>query len=227
MKLILIAFLFILSMACINCSNKQTFIINGSITNSAYEGKTIYLSTLQSIHIDSASIVNGKFTFKGKVTAPQINSIKIDPVWPLFMEELLLVIEPGKIRATIDTKSFATGTQLNEIFQKWKKLKFENDDKRQILLSESYELKTNDNQNTLKLDLIQKKLQECDNEFISKTTGIILDNNQNILGLYLFRIYYSKISVNNKEKILATASESFLTDETVKRIKKDLSLNLK
>lgn len=218
--------LFLVSIILVACKNEQSYTIKGGLANSAYEGKSIYLFSKNdnaSLIIDSTLISKGKFSFTGNIEEPKIYYLNVHPVWPDIMQELMLIVEPSSVvKVTIDKKSSSSGTALNNALEYWKTLKIEFDKSRNGLYTEIYNLKKLNESNSSKIDSIQGEIENIEKLFISKTSDIILENNENILGQYLFKIYFNRIEHDRKVQILSTAGETFLNDDIVQKLLKDI-----
>lgn len=117
--------IFILSAIVVlaSCNQKSEYIIEGQNDNSELEGKTIYLQKKVDsldlgnnlVTIDSATVVNGKFSFTGQVAkSAELRFILFsDQYWPR-----PVMLEKGHITMRIDSTGSVkiTGTPLNDAY---------------------------------------------------------------------------------------------------------------
>lgn len=118
LKLIL-KLLFIIALTSCTSSAKK-YIIEGKVP-SKYDGNWIYLAPIDEKHsskTDSFKINKGTFTFSG--TKEQMCAIRTKPIICFYLQELLVVTEPGHIKVSIDSISSANGTPQNNALQQWK-----------------------------------------------------------------------------------------------------------
>lgn len=106
-----------------SCSKNNEYNVNGTINLAEYNGKKVYLyeNRLGDIILDSATIDNGVFTFKG--IAP--DTVKL--AFLGYRENSLmqpLIIEKGEISLLIDSANYGLvkigGTPLNDDYQSYK-----------------------------------------------------------------------------------------------------------
>jgi thiol-disulfide isomerase/thioredoxin len=108
-----------------SCTEKDEFTIRGELigADSVSNGKIVYLKVLDenwkdmSI-IDSATIANGAFEFKGLAKeGPTIHFI--EPAEPIGKAKrpVLLIVEPGQIEVVLDSISTVRGTPSNNSYQ--------------------------------------------------------------------------------------------------------------
>lgn len=92
------------------------------IANERFEGKKIFLlpaegpATMETV--DSVVITNRKFEFQSEPGEMKI--IRIDYRYRTGVEDLLVVMEPGKLEVVIDSISSGKGTPMNDTLQLWK-----------------------------------------------------------------------------------------------------------
>lgn len=107
-KLLFSCFLLIGLTAC-----GRSYHIEGVTTMSRLDGKLMYLKSLNEgvwTNLDSAEVVHGQFSMKGKADSAQMVSLYMDD-----QNLMPVILENGTIRITIsDTLLAAAGTKLNE-----------------------------------------------------------------------------------------------------------------
>lgn len=101
-------------------SGKYT--LNGSISSTSHNGQPVYLQSLdydhltEAVNMDSATVVNGKFTFAGETPAtPNIWVIAIEGKTPEEDIFAFFVAEPGNINMQITDKAVTTNGTDNNI----------------------------------------------------------------------------------------------------------------
>ncbi|MCQ2237025.1 MAG: DUF4369 domain-containing protein [Bacteroidales bacterium] len=101
----------------------KIYVIDGVMHGGGnFEGETVYLVPFFNAtndRVDSAVIHNSRFEFRGKTDKPEVNIIRMRPMIKIFIEELILMREPGHIRTTMAETSVVKGTALNDSIQKW------------------------------------------------------------------------------------------------------------
>src|ERR1035437_9147503 len=117
--------LFILSLIVITLTSfdqQPGYVINGSINVSS---GTIYLKNFRNktfFNLDSAKIVNGKFSFKGNVKRPDLFGLTINREESF--SPYYIFVENNLILVSIDTANVRsakiTGSASNSLFEKYK-----------------------------------------------------------------------------------------------------------
>jgi len=112
-KALTIAAIAVLAVSCAQKKTSVDYTVSGTLPEQTYID-TLYLFT-QDLHaIDSTVVVDGKYTFKGKIEGlgqiVYVATKAVDPVAQLYLE-------PGTITVVSDRK--ATGTKGNEDFSEW------------------------------------------------------------------------------------------------------------
>ncbi len=118
-----ILFALLLIFALTSCVNKQTYTLTGSFATPDFDGKTIYLQTmdydsLRFVSLDSLQVKNGQFTFKGIASTPAtLYFVHFDDEH----EPAQFIAEAGKIQLTIDSTfiSHVNGTPINDAYQQF------------------------------------------------------------------------------------------------------------
>lgn len=115
------------AMALCSCQADKSYSIEGAIYGGRnFDDQTIYLvpfSGSTAGRIDSAKVRDGCFRFDGTAEAGGIFIVRMRPMMRLFIEELILIREPGNIRAMLSEHSSASGTPLNDSLQSWREYK--------------------------------------------------------------------------------------------------------
>ena len=103
------------------CSPSPGYHISGMAKDSRFEGKTVYLTDMQSnaIRYDSTVVKNGKFGFADSVdvTVPYIRVLSVQIPDSIMPYCLPVVIENGNITALLGDRICTSGTGLNDRLQ--------------------------------------------------------------------------------------------------------------
>lgn len=114
-------------LALCSCQADKSYSIDGAIYGGRnFEDQTIYLvpfSGSTAGRVDSARVRDGRFRFDGTAETGGIFIVRMRPMMRLFIEELILIREPGNIRARLSEHSSASGTPLNDSLQNWREYK--------------------------------------------------------------------------------------------------------
>ena len=216
-------FLFLSAIAVIfaACQSKTEYTVNGEVTDPAFEGQQVSLMKTvdnEMQKVDSATITNGKFEFKGNTETSALRFVNIGEPKPRSNTRTLLMLEPGNINLKYDSDFEITGTPLNNAFNDYNaKQKELNTILREY--SEQYNAGMTDGTLTEEL---KEKIQSDFDETVEKTKGITFEfvkaNIDNELGQYHFIAASNMFDTEQQKEILAVASEEFKADKNVKRI---------
>lgn len=121
-----------LALAIASCQEDNRYVIEGSVYGGRdFEDQTIYLSPLSAASVqenaDSAIIHDGRFHFEGTAEQDGVYILRMRPMMRLFIGELYIIREPGRIRAKLSQVSTASGTPQNDSLQAWRDFKYVND----------------------------------------------------------------------------------------------------
>lgn len=109
------------------CQQDKSYVVEGSIYGGRnFEDQTIYLVPFSGStggKVDSATIHDGRFRFDGSAPKSDICILRMRPMMRLFIEELIIVREPGRVRVKLSDVSSAAGTPLNDSLQSWRNYK--------------------------------------------------------------------------------------------------------
>lgn len=105
------------------CSERTVMTIEGSIDR-RYDGQTIFLVPVPHPTpetVDSTKVRNGRFRFTADASTVRMCDVTIsNKARALFVQRLLVAVEPGTLKVRLDTVSSASGTPLNASLQSWK-----------------------------------------------------------------------------------------------------------
>ncbi|MCI5982123.1 MAG: DUF4369 domain-containing protein [Marinilabiliaceae bacterium] len=127
-------------MALSGCVHDDSYVIEGTLYGGRnFEDQTIYLvpfAGASADNIDSAIVHDSHFRFSGIATKDDICIIRMRPMMRLFIEELIIVREPGHIYTRLSQTSEAAGTPLNDSLQAWRNFKLHQDSLVKVLKKE-------------------------------------------------------------------------------------------
>lgn len=85
-----------------------------------YDGEWIYLVPMENApgRVDSVKITNASFSFSGQ--GEEMRVLRLRHLLRIYIQELLVVTEPGTIHVKADSVGSVTGTPQNDALQKWK-----------------------------------------------------------------------------------------------------------
>lgn len=172
------------------CSSTPGYQIQGISTNSAFNGKKVYLKDAydNNVLLDSTLVVNGKFHFADttRMDAPKVLILSIHTSEGGLEYRLPVVIENGAIEATMGEIVGTTGTKLNDKMQDF------------LLAVDAYSATCKD-----------KSVEDIKSGFAELLKKYILDNKENVVGVYIFKSYSSALKDEQKQTIKKEAGEWF------------------
>lgn len=115
-KLYAVLFLAGIMAACSNAP-KDSYILEGKITNPKLEGRTVYIIDAEKgdIHYDSTQVTNGIFQFTGKQNEAVVRELMVqENDSDMFPVTLPFVLENGLIKVELGDRVYVTNTDLNE-----------------------------------------------------------------------------------------------------------------
>lgn len=202
------------------CTGSQKgYTVTGTIEG-ATDGDTVFLATVQGrqlVHLDSAVIENGTFTFNGTQDTAAMRYITYQK------EEVNLLgkfyLENGTIRIKIGKEQDeVTGTPTNELYQ-GVMAGLDTIDKQYMDLQKSMEDSTlTDEQRTL----IQQKMQEEIAKYMAAQKQAIADNITNIVGVDMLKDNFYNMSLEELEPLMPQIPAEFSNDERIIRIKENV-----
>lgn len=199
MKRIFIAYIVLLFTT--SCHYKETFTIEGKITDETFKGSKIYLVALDgpvSKNVDSTVIVGGSFRFETKADSMCVKILRVPVRYPNLIEDLVVVTEPGKINVVMSAISHGKGTRLNNILQEWKEKKHNYDSIQWAL----YSRKNGGSLNQEASDSLNSSLKKLNDIFKSDVVRLQNENIHNGIGLLLFKLYFNALPDGEKNRIL-------------------------
>lgn len=198
---------------------KQQYKIEGASSINRLDGKMLYIKALQDgewTNLDSAEIVHGMFSMKGKVDSVQLVTLYIDE-----QSLMPLVLEKGKIEISISgTQLMAKGTSLNDALYEFISQKNRMDgnieeleSKEARMVMEGADLADIQEQLAVEADSLIGEMNRYVKKFIS-------DNYENVLGPSVFMMLCSSlpypIMTPQIDEIIKDAPYSFKSNPMVK-----------
>lgn len=185
-----------------SCNNKNEFVINGSFKGEPSD-EWIYLEKFdpQQMSIDSAKVIDGRFTFTGTIESVDVYAIQYNRNEAI--GELAIFIEPGKINVIIDPEDLAFGSEIiggifNEEYKKFKKLTKTDE-------------RANVNWDTERPDEILEinaRMWESQNEFYNQCLEYIKTNPHSPISVYLLSNKFTILPLKEQKELLATFTSS-------------------
>lgn len=172
------------------CSSVPGYQIQGISTNPAFNGKKVYLKDAYDNNIlyDSTQVESGKFHFADttRIDAPKVQVLSIHTSEGGLEYRLPIVLENGVIEATMGGIVGTTGTKLNDKMQDF------------LLAVDTYSATCKD-----------KSVEDIKAGFAELLKKHILDNKENVVGVYIFKSYPSALEDELKQAIKKEAGEWF------------------
>lgn len=180
-KLYAVLFLAGIMAACSNAP-KDSYILEGKITNPKLEGRTVYIIDAEKgdIHYDSTQVTNGIFQFTGKQNEAVIRELMVqENDSDMFPVTLPFVLENGLIKVELGDRVYVTNTDLNEEMMDFlmEKEKFMNQDFGKEVTASS----------------IRDKFAE----FITQQ---VMKHGNSVVGQFIFHAYKNKLSKEQQDE---------------------------
>lgn len=179
---LLLLFVVVLLSACGNTAKERSFTMKGTVTNTAYEGRIVYLKDAVSGTevYDSVQIVHGKFTFAGMQDTAVVRELYVQENdsdnYPL---TLPVVLENGEILVTLGNIVSVSNTPLNN-------------DMMDFLMAKD---------RFMDKDFTGKEPDAVKKEFSEFLVTWIIKNAGSPVGKYIYEGYNSKLDEAQKEQV--------------------------
>ena len=168
------------------CNNGRDYVIEGTLYGGRnFEGRTIYLvpfSGAGADNIDSAIVHESRFHFDGTVQQDAVYTLHMNKVMSVFIDDLIIILEPGRIRTKLSQPSSAKGTPLNDSLQSWREFKAKNDSALRAVSKELMRARSAECRAAL-----QDKQDSLRASFETRTRASIKQNN-NAFGEFLGKV---------------------------------------
>jgi thiol-disulfide isomerase/thioredoxin len=197
--------LVLLVTSCNSESKRDSYVINGQ-AKGIYNGIRVHLRTLdqnnRQIDIDTAVVINEKFTFKGSVPDPELVYLFINSV----KGNLPIILENSDMTINIDKNNLAdskvSGTKTNEALHTFsKKINTINEKRRDLSMALREAAQTNDRDKTTALN---NDLASINLEMSNYPFEFISENRDNYYALILI-----ETMLNNKNIELDKLIDTF------------------
>ena len=192
-----------------SCDDKKGYTITGTIADGE-DGRKVYLMervNRQFVKLDSTTITNGTFAFKGDQVKP-VNRYVVyeDEDNPVFTD---IFVEEGNINLALNTAgSTASGTPMNNMYQQFKDKYNANLQKQRELMASMASSSQSEEQRAAK----EAEMEKAEDE----NTQIIKDGIEaNIgteLGVFLLNQYNYMLGYDEIENYLSKVDNSFQSD---------------
>ncbi|MCC8198208.1 MAG: DUF4369 domain-containing protein [Tannerellaceae bacterium] len=185
-----------------SCNQPGYYQIKGEVLDERFENQIIYFAPLENAtkeNIDSTYITNGKFYFEGLFGSDEIRVIYTTSFASLFLQELLIVLEPGTIYVTLGKNSTATGTNQNNLLQQWKEKK---EDVMTRVQNLQRWLKTSkEDLSSEEIQEIESNIQIIENEFIEDNYNFIQQHWYTTVGQFVYKMVGNSLTEEQKESL--------------------------
>jgi len=192
-----------------SCSDKN--VLEGNVTASGAEGKTVYLLSAkdfesQMVPIDSAVIKNGKF----KINLDNIDK-GLGVGYVVFKEPvenvangISVILEEGKIKMTIDSTFKVTGTPLNDKNQQFFDM-ITDASKKGVEIQKKMQQASDETERQTYMDEMDKLSTESNATLFQ----FIKENMSNQMGEFYFRQFIQAFNLEQFEELLSVARPEY------------------
>lgn len=228
-----------IALACLfaaSCSNGG-YTINGTVAGGNMEGKTVYkMSSISDSKteptVDSTTVNNGKYSFKGAVGNPDYCIVFIPSEGGMTQPPVLyatVVLENGTIDITTneDNETTVSGTPFNDSYQAHNK-EYQTISK---IFKKAYDRLESAGKDGTELtaseaDSLNEVIGDCRKKFISVKYDYVRENINNPATWYmdLHNAAYSEPSIEGKRALLAGANEYTKSTPTYKKIAENIDI---
>lgn len=187
---------------CISCllwagcgNSGQNYVIEGTLPSVKYDGEWIYLVPMENApgRVDSVKIANASFSFSGQ--GEEMRVLRLRHLLRFYIQELLVVTEPGTIHVKADSIGAVTGTPQNDALQAWKEAR----EKKQV----SYRFIRNGLRNATgkdSLHLIRMRdsliAQERETNFL-----FLKEQGNNTLGTFMRKMVHGSLTEEQQKQL--------------------------
>lgn len=209
-----------------SCTDKDAYSIKGKVANASFEGKQIYLQELNAdgrgfTSIDTATIENGSFIFKGK--AGEVPAVRFVAIADPTVMPSLFILEAGNIELNIDTVPFVKGTPMNDKYQEFS-TKNNEASKKMRSLGEQFQKASMDGTMTPELDKqINDDYDAAKKELGASIFEYIKANIQNPIGEFFFLSSGNALEPEQMKELLSMVKPEFKQNEQIQELDKYLT----
>jgi thiol-disulfide isomerase/thioredoxin len=206
------------------CTTTPSYHIIGSAPEEL-NGQILYLRTLDdnaefNTKLDSITVNEGKFEFKGVVEQPQLAVIQTND---RKLPQMFLVLEKGNIHITLGEDASLSGTQANDSLQLYYSFA-ENNTKAQNEIRQKYQDAQADQ--SLTEELAKSLLSQYDslNTLSQRFDSVFVTNNtNNLAGLWVLSRSIYNMTAAEIEAFLANATPAFDNSPLMQKVKDTLA----
>jgi hypothetical protein len=170
-------------------------VIEGTLPSVKYDGEWIYLVPMENAQgrVDSVKISNASFSFSGQ--GEEMRVLRLRHALRPYIQELLVVTEPGIIQVTTDSIGSVTSTPQNDALQQWK----EGREKKQVsyrFIRQGLQTATGEDSLYLAQRQDSLKVQEQEmNYFFLKEQG------DNTLGMFMQKMLRGSLTEEQRKQL--------------------------
>lgn len=206
-----------------SCATSPEYDIKGT-ASSEMDGNMIYLQTMNAdaeyVSIDSMTVADGKFTFKGVAAEPQIAMLTFNS---RAVRPLTFVLEKGNLTAEVGEVNAIAGTPANDSLQVYY-THVNGEAKEMQAIVNDYKAKKQDgtlteemeNELMSRYDSIEEALSNYDRSFMNANTN-------SLAGTYILARSLSSMTAEDVEAVLAKATPAFKATPLMSKIDTFLS----
>ncbi|MDR2955480.1 MAG: AhpC/TSA family protein [Prevotella sp.] len=217
----------LIALIAVSCTEKDAFTIEGTLPDGQYNEQLVILQAMDStwnarklVNIDTATIVDGKFTFKGLAKeGPMIHYLSLQNAPDFLKRPLMVVVEPGIIKVKMDTVSVIEGTSINNALQALNSKSMRYDKEMRAM----YEEVKKDTANTQLKEDFEKRSEEAGKELNADVYKLTKDNIGNQVGVYFFASRFSGLSLDEKNELISLIDPKFKSVPMVQRSESTLA----
>lgn len=184
------------------CGNsEQKYVIEGTLPSDKYDGEWIYLVPMENAlgRVDSVQITQGSFSFSGE--GEEMRVLRMRHLLRIYIQELLVVTEPGIIRVKADAIGTVTGTPQNDALQRWKE---ERERRQAISQSLQSALKTAMGEDSLLLVQKRDSLRKQERE---SNYRLLEEQGSNTLGTFMRKTLRSSLTKEQQKRLNESLSK--------------------
>lgn len=206
-----------------SCTTTPEYDITGT-ASAELNGQKVYLQTLNSDSefqpVDSVTVADGKFSFKGVASDPQVAMLttSVRKVRPI-----AFVLEKGNLSAVLDENNQISGTPANDSLQVYYTTVRGESKKLQAIVGE-YRTKKQDNTLTEEAEkALMDRYDSIENALGAYDKAFMMANNNSLAGTYVLSRSLSSLSAEEVEGILAAATPAFKATPLMSKVNEFLA----
>lgn len=216
MKKIIYLFTAVLLLAA--CNEQKGYVITGTVEGGA-DGDTVFLQKVENrqlVKVDTATITNGEFTFKGAQDTAENRYITYNPTGKNALR-MDFFLENGKINIQLTTDNdVATGTPNNDIYQEIRS-QISELNKELMTVYQSMSEATDEERTA-----IAQKMNELQEKIMDITQTAIAQNITNPVGIHLLKGNYYYMGVEKLDPLISQITAEYDNDEVIIKIKENV-----